>query len=499
METEKSSNFLSEKQYINKAAITCHIVICAILFFAYLAEVMKGSRTIGYFIVFAALDVIPVLLEILEYQRNKESGMIRHIMGFGYSILYIFAILTTHSITTFVYAIPMYVVITMFSDIKYCITIVSGGFLANIVSVAYTAMKVGYTKEQIPDVEIRFALMLIVGVFVVIVAEAIQKVNQAKLDEINEEKDKTAHLLDKIMNTSGSMVTDIEQAADKMERLEKSVNSMRVSMQEVSEGNNETAESVQSQLEKTGQIQDQIEKVKVAAAQINERLDDAGKEVTSGIGKINKLAAQAEESLKANELVVSRMEMLVDNMAKMNDIVGMISSITNRTGMLALNASIESARAGETGKGFAVVAKEITNLANQTKGATVDIAALINNISGELKEVESAVEIVSESNRSHAKTTKEVTGSFEKIAETTREIDGQAKEMENIVNKLVSANESIVKSISNVSAATEEISGYATETYSACEENGKLAVEVSGIVQNLSNYAEELKNQEKMV
>lgn len=496
---EKNSKFLSEKQYVNKAAITCHIVICAILFIAYLIEVMKGSRTIGYFTVFALLDVIPAIWEIAEYHRNKESNLIRHIMGFGYSILYIFAILTTHSITTFVYAIPMYVVITMFFDLKYCIAIVSGGFIANIVSVVYTAMAVGYTKEQIPDVEIRFAVMLIVGVFVVIVTEAIQKVNQVKLDEIHEEKDKTALLLQKIMSTSGSMVTEIEQVAEKMEHLEKSVNSMRISMQEVSDGNNETAESVQNQLERTGQIQDQIEKVKDAAVEINVKLCDAGEEVTSGISKVKRLAVQAEESIKSSELVVSRMEQLTDNMTKMNDIVGLINSIANRTGMLALNASIESARAGESGKGFAVVAQEITTLANQTKGATVDIAQLIRDITGELKEVENAVEIVTASNRSHAETTKEVTGSFERIAQTTKDIDGQAKEMETVVDRLVSANEGIVSSISNVSAATEEISGYATETYNACEENGKLAVEVSGIVQNLSNYAEELKNQEKLV
>ena len=360
-------------------------------------------------------------------------------------------------------------------------------------------MSVGYTKEQIPDVEIRLAVMLLVGIFVVIVTEAVQKVNQAKLDEIHEEKDKTALLLEKIMSTSGSMVTEIEQAAEKMGHLEKSVNSMRISMQEVSDGNNETAESVQNQLERTGQIQDQIEKVKDAAVEINVKLCDAGEEVTSGISKVKRLAAQAEESIKSNELVVSRMELLVDNMTKMNDIVGLINSIANRTGMLALNASIESARAGEAGKGFAVVAQEITSLANQTKGATVDIVQLIRDISGELKEVENAVEIVTASNRSHAETTKEVTGSFEKIAETTKDIDEQAKEMEAVVDRLVSANEGIVASISNVSAATEEISGYATETYNACEENGKLALEVSDIVQNLSNYAEELKNQEKLV
>lgn len=84
--------------------------------------------------------------------------------------------------------------------------------------------------------------------------------NRVKLDEIHDEKDKTAHLLSSVMKTSGSMVADIEQAADKMSRLEKSMDGMRISMQEVSDGNNETAESVQNQLERTGQIQSRLKR-----------------------------------------------------------------------------------------------------------------------------------------------------------------------------------------------------------------------------------------------
>lgn len=484
----------TEAQYINKWAIVCHGIIDAILFIAYLIEVMKGSRTIPYFLVFAALAIVPVVAEVLLYRKNPSSELVRHFIGFGYGIMYVFAIFTTNSIITFVYVLPIYVVITLFSDVRFCTTVCICGVGANVVDVIYKAKTVGYTSEQMPDVEIRVAVMILVGAFLVITTKVLNKVNQSKMAELNEEKEKTSVLLDGVMDISGKMIENIEQTAAKMDKLGGSVEEIRNSMQEVSVGSNETAQSMQVQLESTGQIQQQIGKVKEAAEDINTKLVEAGEEVETGIHNMDRLAAQAEKSIEANELVVAKMAQLAENTVRMNEIVEMISNVAKRTGMLALNASIESARAGEAGKGFAVVAGEITTLSNQTKEATVDIVEMIQAITEEIEEVNAAVAIVSESNRSHAESTKAVTESFEKISNSTKSINVQAKQMEQVVEELVAANEGIVESVESVSGTTEEMSAYATQTYEACEENSMLVEEVSAIVKTLSIHAEELKS-----
>lgn len=483
----------TEKQYINKTAIRCHLIIEAVLLVAYFIEVLKGARTIGYYLAFAAIIVISSVGELILYRKDAEDGKIRHFIGVGYGIMYLFVLFTSENVLTFVYVLPIYMVITLFSDVKYCVNVCLCGVGANIVDVAYKALTVGYTKDQLAEVEIRIALMVLMSAFLVISTYALNKVNMAKLKEIQNEKEKTAGLLNSVMDISGKMIGNVEQVSGKMETLGNSVVEIRNAMQEVSNGSNETAESMQMQLSGTEQIQSQIGKVKSAAEDITLKLNETGEEVAVGIKNIERLAEQAEKSIQANEVVVTKMKQLAENAARMNEVIDMISSIANRTGMLALNASIESARAGEAGKGFAVVAGEITNLANQTKEATVDITAMIKMVTEELDEVEKAVEIVSDNNRSNAEKTQEVTEGFEKISDSTKSINLQAVQMEKAVEELVSANVSIVQSVENVSATTEEMSAYATQTYEACEENSRLVDEVSEIVRVLSGQAEELK------
>lgn len=495
---QKSVKEWSEKGYVNRAALCCHMVIIVVLLAAYMVEVLKGSRTTGYYALFAVMALIPIVAEWIIYTKNKSSEVIRHIMGFGYSALYIFVIFTTNSKTAFVYAIPMFFVITLYSDVKYCASICIGGFLCNVLDIVYKSKTIGYDATEIADVEIRLALMALVGIYVVVATVVLKKVNDAKLEQIAEEKEKTTDLLDSIMRTSGSMISNIEKAAERMERLGESVGEISNSMEEVSAGSNATAESVKLQMHNTQQIQQHIEKVQNASGDIGEKLQDTGEEVEAGMQNVNRLAEQAAKTTEANEGVVEKVGLLSENTGKMNSIVELINSVANRTGMLALNASIESARAGEAGKGFAVVAQQITELSNQTKAATVDIVKLIQNIETELKEVQTSIETVTETNRTHMETTTDVIHSFEQIAQATKVIHEQEKQLTSVVVELAAANNEIVANTQTVSETTQVMSGHAAETFSECEGNRILVEEVSSIVQELSKEAEELKSREEL-
>lgn len=483
----------SEKAYVNRTAIIGHTIIDTILLFAYALELFKGSRTLGYFSVFALLCIVPVALEWLFYKRNPENGTVQHLMCVLYGILYLFVIFTTTSILPYTYAFPMFIVIILYRDVRSCVLVGAGAFLGNVAYVIYHASTVGFAPEEIPDVEIRVLCMLLTVAYMCMVTKAVQKVNEEKLKLIRAQTDAANEKAETIMHTSNNMIAGISDAAGKVGLLGESMTQIHDSMSEVSTGSTETAEAIQVQLERTEQIQEHISKVKQTASQIERNMTETVNRVGEGKVQMETLSEQVEKSTAANAQVVEQMKALGEYTSQMNTIIETITSIASSTSLLALNASIEAARAGESGKGFAVVAGQISELANQTKSATVNVTALIENINTELKSVSAAVEVVIESNKANADSAQVVSSSFAGIAQGTEEIGHRTQALMGIVAELETANADIVENIQTISAITEEVSAHAGETYNSCDKNTALVEDVTRIVENLNTDAQKLQ------
>lgn len=482
-----------EKAYINRMALIGHTVIVAVLFLAYTLELIKGSRTVPYYLIFILLASLPVLAEHILYRREPESKYIQYIMGIGYGILYFFAIFTTNSVTPFVYAFPMYMVVILYMDVIFGALIGAAVLVGNIVYIAYYAFTVGYGASEVPDLEIRIASVLLTGGFMVISTSAVKRVNAEKLKIMERQTQENNAMLNRILEVSGSMISGIADAADKMEKVGESVSHMQVSMSQLSEGSTETAESVQIQSQRTEQIQQHIVNVKDTTDEIEHNMVGTVQKVEEGREQMDALAEQVEKSIAANREMLAKMNALQEYANQMNTIIETITSIAGSTGMLALNASIEAARAGEAGKGFAVVADEISQLASETKTATVDITKLIDHINIELQSVADAVDVVTDSNHANAGSAQAAKDNFDSIADSTEVIRNQTGRLQDIVSQLETANADIVENIRTISSAVQEFSACADETYDACENNSHLIGSVTEIVHNLNEDARKLQ------
>ncbi|MBD5499129.1 MAG: hypothetical protein HDR11_15485 [Lachnospiraceae bacterium] len=493
MGTMEGKRKLTDMARINRAAILCHGGIDSVITLAYLAEVIKGSRTIWYFLMIAALAMVPVIVEAVLYRANKESRVIKHVMACGYLALYAVAIFTTNSLLPFTYIIPMMVVITLYSDQKYCLAIGVAALLLNIGDVARQAMTVGYAKEELPDVEIRLLLLTVIVIYVVITTRVIQLINENKRQELESEKGKIEKMLQEIMRLSGELSVGIEQVDQYMGRLDSSTEEMGSAMEEVNSGTAETADSVQNQLIRTEEIQKLIESVREIGEHITSGMEKATVEVTAGIANMQELMQQSEKSKEANAKVVGLMDELQEQAAKMNDIISMITNVANSTGMLALNASIEAARAGDAGRGFAVVATQVTDLSEQTKQAAVNITALIRTVTGELQQVTEAVDVLEENTKAQDEKSVQLSKSLQVITEMTEDIAEKTKSMEQMITDLSVANGDIVQNIQTISAITEEVTAHSSETMNACHDNRKIVSEVGKVAAKLNENAQELK------
>lgn len=483
-------------RHSNKASIWAYGIMNLILVVSYLIEVLKHSRTIGYYAVFCVLAVVPFLMCLFLYRRNRAEAKLRYVMSVGFVIFYLFIIFTTISPIAYVYAFMIAIILVSYNDTKLCGIYMGTICAGNIVQVAYAAAAGQIASEDMPNVEIRLASVFLFTAYQILSTSVARKINGAKIKQVEEEKENTGRVMNEILQVSERMTQNIVMVSKKMMMLEETAGKTKVSMENVAEGTNDTVQSIQVQQEKTQDIQRTIEQVETASGSITDNVMDTKKELDASKENLDELIKCANISNEANASVSKELSQLSEYTNQMQSIIEMIDSITSQTSLLSLNASIEAARAGDAGRGFAVVASEISNLADQTQKATEDITSLIGNISNELEDVVKVIEDMignaQQQNHAAANTVK----NFEQIERKTDRVYSEAGKMEELVHELNDANQAIVDGIATISAATEEVTAHSLETLEVSEKNSTITEEVGAAVGSLQQLAEQLKAME---
>lgn len=490
METKNA--VISEGRLINRVALVCHIVIGILLTLAYAIEVAKGDRTIGYYTIFTILALGPGLGEIVGYRKNPDDTRLRYFISVFYSIFYTFVVFTTTSRVAFTFIIPIYLVLILYSDIKLCDFVSGWGFLTNIIFLVWQIVGGQFDTADMADYEIREIVLLVLIFFLHFATKTLHQVNQMKLSELNKEKESVSTLLNNVMSISGEMSAGIVDMTGHMQELGGAVSETRNAMQEVSAGTNDTAESIQDQLGKTEEIQNYIGQMAKMVENISESMEQAKENVNIGKKNIDSLAAQMTASEKAGQEAVEGMKALEEYTTDMQSIIDLITSVASQTSLLALNASIEAARAGEAGRGFAVVATEISNLANQTQEATVNITEVIHNVSDKLNVAADAVEQLMDNSRKQSESAVQAADSFAVISENTENVNEQSERLSEAVAMLAEANTGIVESVQTISSIMQEVSAHSQETYNVSDRNTDIVQQVTKLVEDLNDQARRL-------
>lgn len=488
------SNFqnYSDIKRSNISILLGYVLMNFILVICYLLEVLKGSRTISYYIIFCILALLPFLVTVAEYKHNPESEKIKIMLPIGFGIFYCFIIFTTFSPVAYVYSLLIAALLICYGSPRLSALYMSATFLANIVQIVYGFFTNHYTSNDLPNIEIRVASYLLFSLYLIMSANNINTSNDKKLKTMEQDKEQISNMMNQLMAASKQLATSIGIVSEKMNILEASTNHTMASMQEVTQGTTDTAESIQLQLEKTNQIQNTIEQVKNRSSVMTEALEDTRAELNSSRENIDTLIDRTKISNDANENVSKELEELNTYTVQMHSIIELIDNITTQTSLLALNASIEAARAGEAGRGFSVVASEISNLATQTQDATVDITTLIENISKELEEVIRVIAQMIENAKEQNKAASNTAKSFSAIADKTTMVYEEAAQMKSIVAELTNANNIIASGIETISAATEEVTAHSNETYEITSENTKTTAEIGRIIEELDQMTKDL-------
>ncbi len=152
----------------------------------------------------------------------------------------------------------------------------------------------------------------------------------------------------------------------------------------------------------------------------------------------------------------------------------MINDIADQTNLLALNAAIEAARAGEHGRGFAVVADEVRKLAERTTSATEEVSSSIRGIQGETASAVSRIEAGSERVGKGVDLANQAGSSLETIVQGSKSVQGMVQDIAAAANQQASASDEIARAIENISSVTRQSSEGAGQ---ASEAAGDLALQ----------------------
>lgn len=488
---------LSIKRYAdaskNASAMTGIFIMNFVLVAAYLIEVLKGARTMGSYAVIAALCIVPCIMAAIIYMRKKEAYSIRYIMGIGFSLLYGYVMFTTASDIAFCYIIVAFVMFLVYVDFKFLVILGAYAFVVNIVRVIITAMQGMLVDEKLTNAEIAIACISLTFAFSLMAIRKMEKINQANIDKADQGKEQADTLLHTTLGVASSMTENINDAMGETEVLKEAIDATQQDMERLADEVNVSAEAINVQKQSTEKINAHIQNVEASVHSITDEVASAQENLNTGNAVMKDLLEQVKISEKSNELVAQKMAGLKECAAKMQDIMSLISSVANQTGLLSLNASIEAARAGEAGRGFAVVAGEISNLSAQTNSATGDINTLIEDIVASVGEVTDAMETLLECSRLQNQYVDTTAESFEKIHNSTQNIVEQVTNLRTTVEVVMEENRQVEDGIENVANVTQKVMDSANETLASCNTNLQSIAKVADIMNTLTEEAAKLQ------
>ncbi len=252
-----------------------------------------------------------------------------------------------------------------------------------------------------------------------------------------------------IVATVSSAVGDLEAATRTMAAQSEETSTQAVHVSSVSD---EMASNVQT--------------AAAAAEQLAVFVQDVGRQVKESSQISNNAVTQAGAT-------VDRVKALADSADRIGDIVGLIQDIAEQTNLLALNATIEAARAGEAGKGFAVVASEVKTLAEQTAKATTEIASQIGEIQTTTSESAEAIDTISS-------TIDELNTISMSISNAVDEQLATSQEIANSVQQAAEGTQSVTETIAGISMGAKDTSHASSDLLAGTEKLAAQADRLSG-------------------
>jgi methyl-accepting chemotaxis protein len=276
------------------------------------------------------------------------------------------------------------------------------------------------------------------------------EVLQATITVLSQNAEHVASASEELSSSATQQAKGAESQRDRITQIATAMQEMASTVMQVSENSNQAA---------------------AAARQAAETARASGSIVEGMLSTMREIAESVQDS-------AGKVEELGKSSDQIGRIIGVIDDIADQTNLLALNAAIEAARAGEQGRGFAVVADEVRKLAERTTTATKEIAQMIQGIQNETRTAVAAMESGTEKVHEGVNSTSKAGDSLKEIIRTSEQVGEMIMHIATAATQQSSATDQVNASMEEIRNLVKESAMGATQSAKACQELSELAFDL---------------------
>ena len=285
---------------------------------------------------------------------------------------------------------------------------------------------------------------------------------------INEMNGSLRNIVQSIVDTSQTIASSAEELSVITGQTRQSISEQQAQTEQVATAMNEMSATVQ-------EVSKSISQTAQAAQEANAETAEGRQMVEESVRAIEELAGQVEHAAK----VIHQLE---QNSESISAVLDIIKGVAEQTNLLALNAAIEAARAGEQGRGFAVVADEVRTLAGRTQESTEEINQVIEKLQAGAHQAVDVMNMSREKTQTVVAQATKAGESLATISEAVKRIDEMGTQIASAAEEQTVTSEEINRNITSINQMANETSAGAHQTASASEQLAQLAAKLQGVV-----------------
>lgn len=300
-------------------------------------------------------------------------------------------------------------------------------------------------------------------------------------------------LIKEVANSIEHVASASEQLTASSEETTNATHHIAAAMQEVASGSETQLQSCIHSASAIEEMSKDIQSITYTMTNVSVDSTNMAKEAEQGNQSIVQAVQQMENITESFKVSSNIVDQLTERSKEIGQIASMITNIADQTNLLALNAAIEAARAGEHGKGFAVVADEVRKLAEQTAVSSKQVSDLINLIQQDSLSSVQSMSTVSEEVDAGLKQIYDVGTTFKRILEATQNVANQTNEVSAITEIMSISTAKVSSSIETMTAIAKNSAHSSQSVAASSQEQLASMEEITASSESLTKIARELK------